>query len=248
MLSYIWQGKKDTAIYPEGIFVGYRYYTSRKMKTAFPFGYGLSYTTFDYSGLALNKPEIDDTETLKVSVNVKNIENMAGKEGVQLYMAPPESDTIRPVRELRGFEKTSLEQGEEKTIEFTLDIRAFAYWNTDIHDWFVEDGVYKIQICKNADEVILEAEVTVHGTKKLPRTYTMDSCLGEIMREPDAQSIIAPFLQVMAQNNESSSGMVNKEMMAAMTEEMPLRELLSLYFVLGIEPQILENLLASLNK
>ncbi len=255
---YLTYGKgKDTALYPEGIFVGYRYYTSRKMKTAFPFGYGLSYTDFSYGDFKTDKSEIDDTETLKVSVNVKNIGNMAGKEVVQLYVAPPESNTIRPVRELRGFEKISLEKGEEKTVEFSLDMRAFAYWNTDIHDWYVEDGVYKIQICKNADEVILETEVTVHGTKKLPKTYSMNTCLGELMRDPDAQGAMAPFLQGMAQNtgaqemadaqnNDTSGGAVNNEMMAAMMEEMPLRQLLS--FVPGMKPEMLEQLLAALNK
>ena len=235
---YLTYGKGfDNADYQEGVFVGYRYYTSRKMNTAFPFGYGLSYTTFEYSNLRVDKKEMTDQEMVQVSVNVKNTGKRSGKTVVQLYVGAPETEVIRPVRELRGFEKIFLEAGEEKTVTFTLDERAFAYWNTTIHDWYVEDGTYNVMIGEDADKMCLSEEIIVHGTREIPKTYSLNTCLGELMRDPKAQAVMGPFMQGMAQNDAAkdmaeaqendTSGAVNQEMMAAMMDGMPLRQLLS---------------------
>ena len=254
---YLTYGKGfDNAVYQEGVFVGYRYYTSRKMETAFPFGYGLSYTTFAYSDLQLDKKEMSDKEHVEVSVKVKNTGKCAGKTVVQLYVGAPETEVVRPVRELRGFEKIFLEAGEEKTVTFILGERAFAYWNTLIHDWYAEEGTYKVMIGENADQMCVGEEITVHPTKELPKTYSLNTCLGELMRDPKAQTVMAPFMQGMAQNdaamdmaeaNENDqSGVVNQEMMAAMMEGMPLRQLLS--FVPGIKRDMLEQIVIALNQ
>lgn len=254
---YLTYGKGfDNADYREGVFVGYRYYTSRKMETAFPFGHGLSYTTFAYSDLQLDKKEMTDKESVQVSVKVKNTGNRAGKTVVQLYVEAPETEVIRPVRELRGFEKIFLEAGGEKTVTFILGERAFAYWNTLIHDWYAEEGTYKVMIGENADQMCTGEEITVHPTKELPKTYSLNTCLGELMRDPKAQTVMAPFMQGMAQNdaamdmaeaNENDqSGVVNQEMMAAMMEGMPLRQLLS--FVPGIKREMLEQMVNALNQ
>ena len=253
---YLTYGKGfDNADYQEGVFVGYRYYTSRKMNTAFPFGYGLSYTTFKYSNLRVDKKEMTDQEMLQVSVNVKNTGKRSGKTVVQLYVGAPENEVIRPVRELRGFEKIFLEAGEEKTVTFTLDERAFAYWNTTIHDWYVEDGTYNVMIGENADKMCLSEEIIVHGTREIPKTYSLNTCLGELMRDPKAQAVMGPFMQGMSQNQAAvemaeaqendESGAVNQEMMAAMMDGMPLRQLLS--FVPGITREMLEQMVNALN-
>ena len=253
---YLTYGKGfDNAAYKEGVFVGYRYYTSRKMQTAFPFGYGLSYTTFEYSNLLLDKKEITDKDTVEVSVKVKNTGSRAGKTVVQLYVEAPETEVVRPIRELRGFEKVFLEAGEEKTVTFTLDERAFAYWNTLIHDWYAEEGTYKVMIGENADQMCAGEEITVHPTKELPKTYSLNTCLGELMRDPKAQAVMGPFMQEMSQNQAAmdmaeanandESGVVNQEMMAAMMEGMPLRQLLS--FVPGIKREMLEQMVDALN-
>lgn len=253
---YLTYGKGfDNADYQEGVFVGYRYYTSRKMNTAFPFGYGLSYTTFEYSNLRVDKKEMTDQEMVQVSVNVKNTGKRSGKTVVQLYVGAPENEVIRPVRELRGFEKIFLEAGEEKTVTFTLDERAFAYWNTTIHDWYVEDGTYNVMIGEDADKMCLSEEIIVHGTREIPKTYSLNTCLGELMRDPKAQAVMGPFMQGMAQNDAAkdmaeaqendTSGAVNQEMMAAMMDGMPLRQLLS--FVPGITREMLEQMVNALN-
>ena len=124
-------GEGDHVEYREGIFVGYRYYDKKKMDVLFPFGYGLSYTTFAYSNLCLDKKTMKDTEELTVSVDVTNTGDRAGKEVVQLYVADKESTVIRPVKELRDFVKIELAPGETKTVTFTLGKRAFAYY--DVH-------------------------------------------------------------------------------------------------------------------
>lgn len=253
---YLTYGKGfDNADYQEGVFVGYRYYTSRKMETAFPFGYGLSYTSFEYNNLQLDKKEMSDKESVQVSVKVKNTGNRAGKTVIQLYVEAPETEVIRPVRELKGFEKIFLKAGEEKTVTFTLDERAFAYWNTTIHDWYAEEGTYKIMIGENADQMCLGEEIIVHCTKEIPKTYSLNTCLGELMRDPKAQAVMGPFMQGMAQNQAAvdmaeaqendESGVVNQEMMAAMMDGMPLRQLLS--FVPGITRDMLEQMVNALN-
>lgn len=252
---YLTYGKgREEAVYQEGIFVGYRYYTSKKQAVLFPFGYGLSYTTFTYSNLTVDKAEMTDQESVKVHVTVKNTGDRDGKEVVQLYVASRNDNVIRPVRELRGFEKIELAPGEEKEVTFELDMRAFAYWNEKIHDWYVEDGEYQIQIGKNAEEMILEKTITVHGTKVIPKVYSLNTCLGELMRDEHAQAVMGPFMAGMMQNTDAEqiqkpendeSGVINAEMMAAMMEDMPLRQLLS--FVPGMEREMLEQLVAALN-
>ena len=253
---YLTYGKeKDRAVYQEGIFVGYRYYTSKNQKVLFPFGYGLSYTEFSYSNLRIDKDSITDQETITVRVDVKNTGKTAGKEVVQIYVEPEDKKVIRPVRELRAFEKIALEPGETKTVEFQLGMRAFAYWNEEIHDWYA-DGKYQVQIGKNVEEILLEQPVCVHSTRQIPKKYSFNTCLGELMRDEHAQSIMGSFMEGMAQNTEaqemqkqqedSDGGAVSQEMMAAMMEDMPLRQLLS--FVPGIKREMLEQLLAALNQ
>ena len=169
--------------YREGVFVGYRYYDTKKMEVRFPFGYGLSYTTYEYSNLKLSADQIKDTDTLEVSVDVTNTGSMAGKEVVQLYVSDVESTVIRPAKELKGFEKVVLAPGETKTVTFTLNKRAFAYWNTQLHDWHVETGEFRILIGKSSRDIQLEAAVTVESTVKIPVHYTMDTTFGDLMKD-----------------------------------------------------------------
>ena len=178
--SYLYYlGEGDKVEYREGVFVGYRYYDTKKMDVRFPFGYGLSYTTFAYSNLKLSAAQIKDTDTLTVSVDVTNTGSMAGKEVVQLYVSDVESTVIRPVKELKGFDKVDLQPGETKTVTFTLGKRAFAYWNTQIHDWHVESGEFRILVGKSSRDIQLEETVTVESTVKLPVHFTLDSTFGD---------------------------------------------------------------------
>lgn len=153
--SYFGSGGKVE--YREGVHVGYRYYTSKKMDVLFPFGHGLSYTSFRYSNLTLSADKIRAGETLTVSVDVSNSGMLAGKETVQLYVAVKKCAVLRPVKELRGFEKTELAPGETKTFTFTLDQRDFSYWNSEAHCFHLPAGMYEIQIGKSAGDISLVA-------------------------------------------------------------------------------------------
>ena len=238
-LSY--GGEGNTAVYSEGVFVGYRYYDKKKIPVRFPFGFGLSYTTFEYSGLRLDKKEMKDTEVLTVSVDVTNTGKVPGKEVVQLYVADRESrEVFRPVRELKGFDKIELVPGETKTVTFTLDKRAFAWWNTRIHDWYVESGEFDIQICRNASEVILQETVTVEGTAVLPITVDEDTILMDLAKYPAKMAVMKMMnLQnplagpdgedkaEQTERTEAAAEAITEEMNNAMAQYSPLRNAIS---------------------
>lgn len=231
--SYLFfPGEGNTSTYNEGIYVGYRYYDKKKMDVLFPFGYGLSYTTFAYSNLTLDKTELNDTDTLTVSVDVTNTGSIRGKEVVQLYVSDPESFVGRPVKELRDFAKVDLAPGETKTVTFTLDKRAFAYYNTVIHDWHVETGEFIIMIGKSSRQIELEASVMVQSTVKIPVTYTVDTPMCDIMRDEGAYEITKGYLHVdnLFVNDESQAAAmeaITPKMQEATFYYMPLRAMLS---------------------
>lgn len=139
-------GKTKDALYLEGVYVGYRYYDKARKAVRWPFGYGLSYTSFGYSDLK--------AEGREVSVTVANTGNLAGAEVVQLYVRPPQNGTHRPVRELKGFQKVFLRPGEAKRVSFALDDRAFALWWAG---WKTPGGVYGVEVGE------LTAEIQVDG-------------------------------------------------------------------------------------
>ncbi|MBO5078385.1 MAG: glycoside hydrolase family 3 C-terminal domain-containing protein [Oscillospiraceae bacterium] len=144
-------GKKNTE-YREGIYVGYRYYDRAGKPVRYPFGHGLSYTTFAYSNLTVCDR--------KVSVLVKNTGAVSGAEVVQLYIAPSKSGIFRPVRELKGFERVELEPGESKTVEFMLDDRSFAIWS---EGWKIPSGAYAVQIAASSRDIRLEESIEIFG-------------------------------------------------------------------------------------
>ena len=228
-------GEKDRAEYREGIFVGYRYYDKKGMAVRYPFGYGLSYTTFSYSELKLDKAQVGADETLSVSVKVTNTGSRAGREVVQLYVANPVSDSvIRPVRELRGFDKVELAPGESKVVSFELERRAFAYYNEQLADWYAPDGEYQVQIGRSSRDIVLEQAVMLTGARRLPVHYDDNSLIGDIMQDAQAMQVFAPILQKYKEasvlsggDNESANEAISPEMVQKMMAYMPLRQLLS---------------------
>lgn len=152
--------------YRESIYCGYRYYDKTHKEVAYPFGYGLSYTTFAYSDLKLDKEQLTDTNELVVTLTVTNTGKYAGKEIVQLYVSAPESTVFKPVRELRNFTTVYLQPGESRQVSMTLDRRAFAYYNINIHDWFIESGRYQIEIGTSSRDIQLAAAVTIESSQQ----------------------------------------------------------------------------------
>ena len=147
--SYLTDTNAKNADYAEGVFVGYRYYTKKRIPLLFPFGYGLSYTKFEYKDLEVVK----SGEGFDVSVKVKNVGKMRGKEVVQVYISAPAKAIARPVRELKAFAKAELDPEEEKVVRVRLDKSAFAYYSDS--GFITENGEHAISICKNAEEVLL---------------------------------------------------------------------------------------------
>ena len=233
--SYLFYGgEKDKTDYREGIFVGYRYYDRKEMDVLYPFGHGLSYTTFEYSGLQLSASEITDQDTLTATVTVTNTGSRTGKTVVQLYVSDVESTVLRPVRELKGFEKVELAPGETKEVTFTLDKRSFAYWNEQISDWHVETGEFLIEIGQSSRDICLTESVKVRSTVKLPRKYTMDSIVMDILEDEEAVEALKPVIEAIAgtlhpqhQGNEAAREAITDEMTMSMLKYMPLRGALS---------------------
>lgn len=243
-------GEHDKSVYSEGVFVGYRYYASKDMEVLFPFGHGLSYTTFAYRNLTVSKEKMTESETLTVTVDVTNTGEMTGKEVVQLYVAPKGGTVIRPVRELKAFEKIELVPGETKKVQMTLDRRAFAYWNTQIHNWHVASGEYEIQIGKNAQDIVLSHPVEVESEVLIPKVFSLNSTMGEILADPKGKAVFEQAMAAMAgtqeaQAMEGDGEAISGEMIAAMMEGMPLRQLIS--FIPGVTKEALNQLVSELN-
>jgi beta-glucosidase len=190
-------GGKDKVEYREGLFVGYRYHDKVDIKPLFPFGHGLSYTTFEYSDIHLDKKELLDTDQVTVTVKIKNTGNRFGKEIVQLYVKDVDSSVVRPVKELKGFEKIALEPGEEKRVTFKLGKRAFAFYQVELKDWYVESGDFEILVGKSAQEIVLTDTIRVKSTVPLKKKYTLDSTLGDIREEPAGAHLVSQLITGM---------------------------------------------------
>ena len=160
----------STVEYRESLYVGYRYYDSVGQEVLFPFGHGLSYTTFAYSDLQLSHAQITDDQTLTVTLKVKNTGAVAGMETVQLYVRDLETTVFRPEKELKGFAKVALQPGAEAEVAIELDRRAFAYYDVEMQDWHVEAGTFEILVGASSRDIRLSATVEVVSTRQAPVT------------------------------------------------------------------------------
>ena len=201
-------GKRYEVSYSEGVFIGYRYYDKKKMDVLFPFGYGLSYTTFEYSNLKINGVNCDD---VTVSVDITNTGKTAGKEIVELYVKNYIGIENRPEKELKEFAKIFLQPGETGTVTFTLNYRSFAYYNETAKDWFVESGLYHILIGASSRDIRLAAPLQVNGTKRLPFKAWDPTTFQDVdlfAKRPEIQSEI---LEKLARFNLENSGKTDYE-------------------------------------
>ncbi|MEN6530729.1 MAG: glycoside hydrolase family 3 C-terminal domain-containing protein [Anaerolineaceae bacterium] len=154
-------GKRFNTQYRESIFVGYRFYQSFAKPVCFPFGFGLSYTSFEIDNLEISQTSLAPGEALDVNVRLSNTGSRAGKEVLQLYVSPPASAIFRPHKELKAFEKVELAPGESRTVHFKLKHSDFAYWNTAIQAWHCEAGEYRLMVGTSAAETPLEAALAL---------------------------------------------------------------------------------------
>lgn len=159
-------GGPSTVEYRESIYVGYRYYDSANQPVLFPFGYGLSYTTFEYRDLAVQA----NNDSVTVTLKVRNNGTVAGKEAVQVYVRDVESSTFRPEKELKGFAKVDLQPGEEKTVTIELDRRAFAFYDVGQKDWMVEAGDFEILVGTSSQDIRLTDTIQIDSAQKASST------------------------------------------------------------------------------
>jgi beta-glucosidase len=240
--SYLnFPGTKRQVEYKEGVLIGYRYYDARNMAVLFPFGFGLSYTTFEYSNLELkvisdqhHNQDTDgslwmkDTDRLLVSLKVKNTGNRFGKEIIQLYVHDREASVIRAPKELKGFEKLALAPGEEKTVCFTLDKRSFAYYSTELKDWYAETGEYDILIGKSSHEIVLTGTVTLESTLKLPFIMDDRTTFADIMEQlKDPSRLLATLMEPFGNMAGVDSNAGEDRMLMEMMKGIPLHALRS---------------------
>ena len=153
-------GNGTVVNYAEGLYVGYRHFDRAKIAPLFPFGFGLSYTTFGYSGLAVPK-SVGRGRTATVRVTVQNTGKRAGDEVAQLYIRPLASSVDRPVRELKGFARVALQPGEKATLSFPLDTRAFSYWDTTTHIWREDPGTYTVEVGSSSRDLRAQGTLKV---------------------------------------------------------------------------------------
>jgi beta-glucosidase len=190
-----WPGGAGQVRYGEGIFIGYRYYDAKEMPVLFPFGYGLSYTTFAYSNQRVSAKTFKDVDGLVVSVDVTNTGDMAGKEIVQVYVHDQKSELARPPKELKGFSKVELQPGETKTVSIHLDFRAFAYYHPRYEQWISEDGEFDILIGASSADIRCAETVTLQSTLVLPCLIDRASTIREWMDDPRGKAVLGPLLR-----------------------------------------------------
>lgn len=254
-------GENGVVEYREGIFIGYRYYDKKAMEVQFPFGYGLSYTDFEYRDLKLDRDSMTEKEQVTVSFRLKNTGSRFGKEIVQLYTRVKDSAVRRPVRELKGFEKVALEPGEEKEVRFVLDAKAFAYYEPKIHDWFVENGEAVIEVGASCRDIRLSAEMKLDSGMERPMAVTRITTIGELMNCKKGREFVQNFMSRMgmgkkepdgaqaerdAKNKQTDDAMGagSEKMRQQMMFEMPLNALVT-YGIM--EDAALEAVIADLN-
>ncbi|MDR0395979.1 MAG: glycoside hydrolase family 3 C-terminal domain-containing protein [Oscillospiraceae bacterium] len=247
--SYLnFPGDGDDAFYRESIYVGYRYYDKKEMDVRFPFGHGLSYTSFKYSNLKASASVMNVGDSVSVSVDITNTGSRAGKEIVQLYVRSKHNGISRPERELRGFEKISLEPGETKTVSFTLTSRDYAYYEAQLDGWYAENGLYAIDIGASSRDIRASADITIEGAKPLIRPLTTDSTLRDLMAVPGSEPIMKPLMDGMRRSfgvdaDNAAMGEGADQMFLNMIGDMPVHTLRS--FASGGEPLDVEGLVAA---
>lgn len=205
-------GNKKKVVYGEGVFVGYRYYDVKHTDLLYPFGFGLSYTSFLYSDMKLSSECFrEDEEQLEVSLKLKNIGETDGAEVVQLYVGIPQTNVKRPIKELRGFKKIFLKQGEEKTVSFVLTKRDFAYYDENHSEWQVDEGRYQIMAASSAEDIRQMCEIYVESRQKKKKLLSGWSEVRALREIPEGEAIFQKWREKLKNSIEGENGFLKRE-------------------------------------
>jgi len=227
--AYInYPGEAGEVRYGEGLYVGYRYYDARNSPVQFPFGFGLSYTTFEYDHPQV-PAKFTDVDGLVVSIDVTNTGKTAGKETVQVYVHDQECTLARPQKELKGFAKVELEPGQTITVSIPLDFRSFAFYHPEHKQWITEDGDFDILIGVSSQDIRHRLTTKMTSSLKLPCLLDRESTLREWLEDPRGYSVLSPLLvEVQARFENTfggSEGGMDRNMLD-MALDMPLTSVL----------------------
>ncbi|KUO09520.1 glycoside hydrolase family 3 C-terminal domain-containing protein [Streptomyces sp. DSM 15324] len=232
-------GEQGHVRYGEGVMVGYRYYESADVPVRYPFGHGLSYTTFEQSDFRVTATGPD---TATATVTVTNTGDRSGKHVVQVYVAAPERPVSSPARELRGFAKVDLAPGESTVVEIDLDRRAFAYWDITRADWTVAAGRYEVQLAENAHTVAASAPLDLAGDL-LAKPLTLDSTVGEWFGHASVGPALTEAVESGLTEEQAAFSAENAFAMR-MVESMPMRQFLA-FLPNPLPEELLEQLMQS---
>lgn len=232
-------GENGKLIYREGLFTGYRYYDKKELAPQFPFGHGLSYTTFDYTDLKVAQVG----NGAKVSFTIENTGNLKGKEVVQLYVHDEECKWIRPERELKAFTKVELEPGEKKVVEFELEERDFAYYNTKVNRWVAETGYFHIELGSSSRDIrITERLYCDFGIEEV--SLHKFSLLSDWINDPTSKQVLEECF------NEMNEYVVDKvylnEEFIGFWEDAPVIKLLQMYGQVWLDNRSLDSVMEEL--
>ncbi len=189
----------DIAYYGEGLFIGYRYYDTKAAPVQFPFGHGLSYTTFSYSEPRTTSTHFKDTDGITISVDVTNTGDVPGKEVVQVYVHDQRSALVRPFKELKGFVKVALNPGETRTVSIPLDFRSFAYYHPAHEQWITEDGDFDILIGASSADIRHRIVVHLQSSLKLAHKLDSNSTVREWLEDSRGRAILEPVVKKLVE-------------------------------------------------
>lgn len=232
-------GTDGLARYGEGLFVGYRYYDTKKIAPLFPFGHGLSYTTFAYTDLRADATTVEDSTGVRVQVRVRNTGPRAGQEVVQLYVHERAPRVVRPEQELRHFAKVALAPGEEQTVTFALTRRDFAYWDVRIHDWAVQSGTFDLRVGGSSRDLPLALAVDVRAAHPVYPPLTRDSLVKDFVEQPRAKAVYDEIMaralgsfglagELTGTADEIAAKRKGRAMFEVFIREMPVRKIVGL--------------------
>lgn len=188
-------GEEGIQIYGERMFVGYRHFEKINIAPAYPFGYGLSYSNFDYSDITLDKNVMNDTDSVEVSFTLTNTGNLTATEVVQLYVSNKQTTLIHPIKELKQFDKITLKKGESKKIAWKLTKDDFSCYNSTYSQWTVESGSYEVLIGSSSKDICLSKAITLKSTDVFIVPLTKTSTLMEWLSHPKGKALAEKMLE-----------------------------------------------------
>lgn len=222
--SYLnFPGENGHLLYGESIFVGYRYYDAKDIEPLFPFGFGLSYTSFDYSNLVLSAEKIGLEDSIQISIDITNSGSRPGKEVVQVYLRDMKSRLVRPPKELKGFYKVTLAPGEKKTVTFSLKKRDLSYYDPAVKDWVTEPGLFEVLVGASSRDIRCVEKFELVGQPIHKPRLSLHTRLGDILADEKGKAVLQKhFPDIISRPElEHASWMTLNHISQAFMEVMP---------------------------